>query len=324
MNTASMIRGGLTVLVLAAAGAVLAQDFPSRPITFIVPFPPGGTTDPAARLVAKMLSESLKQPVLVENKAGGAGIPAAMFVKQAAPDGYTLMMGHVGTHAVNASLYSKLPYDPVKDFQPITLMDKSTFLLAIPADSPARTVAELVTIARTRPGGVTFASQGIGTGGHLLGEMLKTQSGASFTHVPYKGAGPAVTDLLAGRVDMFFDSLALSGRFVRERKARALAVASAARHPLFPDLPTMAEAGYPGLELETWFGIFAPRGTPQPVVRKLHAEFVSVLRNPAVIKYFTDQGLDVVTNTPEEFAQLINSELVRLGKVVRESGARAD
>jgi tripartite-type tricarboxylate transporter receptor subunit TctC len=311
---------GLAVL----GGGASAQDFPSRPITFIVPFSPGGTTDPAARLVTQIVSESVKQPVIVENKAGGAGIPAAMFVKQAPPDGYTLMMGHVGTHAVNASLYSKLPYDPVKDFQPITLMNKSGLLLVVPPDSPAKSVQELVALAKTKAGGVTFASQGIGTAGHLLGEMLKTQSGGAFTHVPYKGAGPAAADLIAGRVDMFFDSLALSGRFVREGRARALAIASAARHPLFADVPTMAEAGYPGIQYETWFGILAPHGTPEPVVRKLNAEFTRALKSPAVVKYFTDQGLDPLSSTPEEFAQLISAEVVRLGKVVRDSGARAD
>ena len=315
----------LALSLLGFFNVAAAQEFPSRPITFVVPFSPGGTTDPAARLVAGMVAESVKQPVVVENKAGGAGVPAAMYVKQAAPDGYTVMMGHVGTHAVNASLYSKLPYDPVKDFQPITLMNKSGFVLVVPVESSARNMRELVELAKTKPGGVTFASQGTGTGGHLLGEMLKTQAGAgTFLHVPYKGAGPAATDLIAGRVDMYFDSLALSGRFAREGRARALAIASKTRHPLFPEVPTTAEAGYPGIEYETWFGILAPRGTPDPIVRKLNAEFTRVLKSAAVVKYFSDQGLDALSSTPEEFAQLISTEVARLGKVVQQTGARVD
>ncbi len=315
----------LGLCLALSMGCAAAQDFPSRQISFVLPFGPGGTVDPAARLLAQIVSDSVKQPVVVVHKAGGGGIPAAMYVKQAAPDGYTLMMGHVGTHAVNVSLHVKLPYDPVADFQPITLMYKSSLLLVVPADSPVKTMRELVALARTKPGGVSYASQGTGTAGHLLGEMLKSQSGGNFLHVPYKGAGPAATDLITGRVDMFFDSPASSGRFVKEGRAHALAVASAAtRHPLFPDVPTTAEAGFPGIEYETWFGILAPRGTPEPVVRKLNAEFTRALRSPAVVKYFTEQGLDPLSSTPEEFAQLIRTEIVRLGKVVRDSGARAN
>jgi tripartite-type tricarboxylate transporter receptor subunit TctC len=311
-------------LLATFAGISAAQTFPSRPITLVVPFPPGGVTDPVARFVGQKVSESVGQPVVVENKPGAGGLIGAETVKKAAADGYTLFMGHSGTHAVNPSLYSKLPYDPVKDFVPITLMISTAHILVVPAASPANSVSELVAMAKSRPAGLVYASQSVGAGGHLLGEMLKTRTGANLHHVPYKGSAPAIQDILAGRVDLFFDAPITSGPHVREGKLKLLAAASTKRLRWFPDTPTMAEAGYPGVELDFWFGLFAPTGTPQAALHKLHEEFVKALRNPEVVKRFTDQGLDVVTNTPEEFAALIAADTARLGKVVRDSGARAD
>ena len=324
------MRRQLAVCALVAAAclgaptAVLAQAFPSKPITIIVPFPPGGVTDPVARMVGQRVSESVKQPVIVENKPGASGIIAAEFVKKQPADGYTVLFAFTGSHAVNPSLYSKLPYDPINDFQPVTLIINTPHILVVPADSPAKSVAELVALAKSKPNGLTFASQGIGAGGHLLGEMFKAQTNTNLSHVPYKGSAPALQDILAGRVDLFFDALVTSLPFVRDGKLRALAIANKTRSKLLPDVPTMAEAGFPGVEMDQWFGMMVPAGTPPPVVHKLNEEFIKAVRSPDIEKSLTDRGLDVVTNTPEQFAALIKADTVTLGKVVKESGARAD
>ena len=310
---------------LALAGTVPAQTFPTRAITVVVPFPPGGVTDPVARYVGAKVSQNIGQQVLVENKPGAAGIIGAEVVKRASPDGYTLFMGHAGTHAINSSLYSQLPYDPVKDFSPITNMVQTTQILVVHADSPAKTPADLVAMSKSRPNGVTYASQGIGAGGHLLGEMFRALSGGGkFQHVPYKGSAPAVQDLLSNRVDLFFDAPITSGPYVKAGKFHALAMASEKRHPLFPNVPTMAEMGYPGVVCDIWFALYGPAQMPQPVVRKLNEEFVKVLRHPDTIKQFSDQGLDVVWSTPEELAALGAADTARLGKVVRDAGIKAD
>ena len=320
-NTKALL--GTVLLAAALAPAVVpAQGFPVRAITLVVPFPPGGVTDPFARYVGPKVTESIGQQVVIDNKPGAAGIIAAEFVKNAAPDGYTLLMGHAGTHSVNSSLYSKLPYDPVKDFAPITVMITTKHMLVVPADSPARTVAELVAYAKTKK--LTYASQSVGAGGHLLGEMLKTRAGVDMTHVPYKGSAPAVQDILAGRVDLFFDAIITSGPHVRSGKLHALAMASPKRAPQMPEIPTMAEAGFPGLELDFWFALYAPAATPQPIVTRLNTEFVKAMQNPDVTKRFGDLALDVTTSTPAELAKLAAEDTVRLGKVVRDSGAKAD
>jgi len=316
----------LFAAALAAGGICVAQaqTFPSRAITIIVPFPPGGVTDPVARVMGQRMSENIRQPVLVDNKPGASGIIAAEYVKKQPADGYTVLFGFTGSHSVNPALYSKLPYDPVKDFQPVTTIISSKHVLVVNSESPARSMAELVALAKSRPGGLTFASQGIGAGGHLLGEMLKAKTGAQLTHVPYKGSAPAVQDLLAGRVDLFFDAVVTSLPYIRDGKFRALAVAAPSRSAQLPDVPTTAEVGFPEIEGDQWFGMFVPAGTPQAAVRRLQEEFVRAVRSPDILKRFTDQGLDVVTNTPEEFASLMAADAVRFGKVVRDSGARAD
>jgi tripartite-type tricarboxylate transporter receptor subunit TctC len=308
----------------AVANVAVAQGFPAKPITIIVPFPPGGVTDPVARQVGARIAENVKQPVIVENKPGASGIIAAEFVKKQPADGYTVLFGFTGSHAVNPSLYSKLPYDPQKDFQPVTLLINSPHILVVPADSPAKSVADLVALAKSKPGGLTFASQGIGAGGHLLGEMFKAQTKAGLSHVPYKGSAPALTDMLAGRVDLFFDAIVTSLPYVRDGKLRALAIANKTRSKLLPDVPTMAEAGFPGIEMDQWFGMMVPAGTPQAVVQRLNAEFVKAVRSPDIEKSLTERGLDVVTTTPEQFAAIIKADTATLGKVVRESGAKAD
>jgi tripartite-type tricarboxylate transporter receptor subunit TctC len=312
----------LAVALLLATGVAHAQNFPTKPITLIVPFPPGGVTDPFARLVGPKVAESIGQSILVDNRPGAAGFIGAEAVKRAPPDGYTLFMGHAGTHAVNQALYSKMPYDPVKDFAPITTMIQTKHILVVPASSPAKTMKELVALSRTRT--LSYASQSVGAGGHLLGEMLQVQTGVKMTHVPYKGSAPALQDILEGRVDLFFDAPITSGPHIRSGKLRALAVASPERSPIFADVPTVAEAGFPGLVCDFWFALFAPAGTPQPVITRLNAEFVKAMRSPEVSSFFGKLGLDVVTSTPQELAKLIADDTARLGKVVRDSGAKAD
>jgi tripartite-type tricarboxylate transporter receptor subunit TctC len=311
-------------LTLSLAAPVLAQTFPSKPITIIVPFPPGGVTDPVARMVGQKVSESMKQPVIVDNKPGASGIIAAELVKKAPPDGHTVLMGFTGSHAVNPTLYSKLPYDPFKDFEPITVLINTKHVLVVPADSPANSVADLVALAKKKPGGLSFASQGIGAGGHLLGEMLKARAKVPMEHVAYKGSAPAVQDILASRVDLFFDAVVTSLPHIKEGKMKALAIASKERFSQLPNVPTMAEAGFPGVEMDQWFGMFVPAGTPKPVVQKLHDEFVKAVRNPEVSSKITATGLEVLTNTPEEFAALMKNDAAVLGKVVKDSGAKAD
>lgn len=311
-------------LCAALPGASLAQEFPARAITIVVPFPPAGVSDPVARLVAAKLAENVKQAVIVENKPGASGIIGAEFVKKAPADGYTLLLGYTGQMSVNPALYAKLPYDPARDFLPVTTLISTRNVLVVPAESPANSVAELVALARQNPKGLNFASQGVGTGGHLLGEMFKAKTGARLIHVPYKGSAPAIQDLLANRVDLYFEALVTALPHVQAGKLRALAITSSARTPFLPAVPTMAEAGFPGIESLSWFGMFVPAGTPSAVVMKLHEEFVKAVRDPAVQGRITGMGLDVMTTTPAELGAIIREESVTLGKVVRESGARVD
>lgn len=320
-------RAAVVSVVLGALFAMpsaQAQTFPSKPIRLIVPFPPGGVTDPVARMVGEKVGQSIGQTIVVDNRPGGAGIIGAQIARRSAPDGYTLFMGHSGTHTVNPHLYASLPYDPVRDFQPITLMMMTSHVLVVPESSRARSVAELVALARSQTGGLTYASQGVGAGGHLLGEMLAARTGARLQHVPYKGSAPALLDLLSGRVDLFFDAVITSAPHVKAGKLRALATASPRRARVLPEVPTMAEAGYPGIDLDFWFALFAPAETPQDAVRRLHAEFVKALDGPEVAARFTEQGLDIVTSSPEELRALIQADTGRLRKIVREAGVRIE
>ncbi|MGZ5811384.1 MAG: Bug family tripartite tricarboxylate transporter substrate binding protein [Xanthobacteraceae bacterium] len=313
------------LLVTFGLAATCAQEtFPSRPITVVVPFPPGGSADPLMRVIGQKLSESLKQSIVIDNKGGGGGNIAAKVVKQSAPDGYTLFMANMSTHAVNVALYSDLGFDPIKDFAPITLLMSFPSILVVPADSPAKTVADLAALAKTKPGGLSYASQGVGSGGHLLGEMFRAKLGVPMVHVPYRGAAPAVQDLIGGRVDLLFASYISAGPSVEAGKLRILGLTSTKRAAALPNVPTMAEAGYPGVELDLWYGIMAPAGTPAPVVKLLHDEFVKAANSPEVQKLVVPQAAEVVTSMPEEFAALVAADITRLGKVVRDAGAKAE
>jgi tripartite-type tricarboxylate transporter receptor subunit TctC len=311
-NTMTTIRSVLLTclaLLACATGIVHADSYPSRPIRLIVPFPPGGVADPVARMIGDQVGRGLGQSVVVDNRPGGAGIIAADLARQAPADGYTIFMGHAGTHAVNPSLYAKL---------------STSHVLVVPPDSPARSVADLVALAKSQAGGLSFASQGIGTGGHLLGEMFRMRSGTSLQHVPYKGSAPALADLMAGRVDLFFDAVITATPQIRAGKIRALATASAKRLAILPDVPSMAEAGYPGIEADFWFALFVPAGSPPAVVQRLNQEFGKAMHSPEVKARFSEQGLDIVTSTPEELSALIRADTERLGKVVREAGVKVE
>ena len=267
------------------------------------------------------MAESIKQTIVIENRPGGGGNVAAMALKNAPPDGYTLMMGHTGTHAINATLYPDLKFDPIKDFQPITALISFNNLLIVPEASPAKTAAELVAYAKSKPDGLTYASQGVGTGGHLLGIIFAKQTGIKLVHVPYRGVAPAVTDMVAGRVDMMFSSYLTASPHIKSGKLRMLAIAGAQRHPEIPEVPTMAEAGFPGVEMEQWFGLFAPAGTPDPIVRRLNREFVAALQSDDVKKTLQPQGSIIIPGTPEDLAARVARDIVALGKVVKDSGA---
>lgn len=314
----------LPCMLTLGAPATAQDKFPSRAITVILPLPPGGSADPVMRVVAKKVSDSINQTIVVDNRPGGGGNLATKLVQQAAPNGYTLIMGNTSTHAVNVSLYTDPGFDPIKDFQPITVLVALPTILVVPAESPAKTVKELAELAKTKPGGLSYGSQGVGSGGHLLGEMMQRAIGTPMVHVPYRGAAPAVQDLVAGRVDLAFASYLSAGQFVQEGKLRILGVTALKRSAVTPDVPTMAEAGFPGLEYELWYGMLAPAGTPAPVVKFLHEEFTKAARSEEVVKLVTPQGAEVVANTPEQFAALIASDMARLGKIIRDAKIRAD
>lgn len=324
MSRAFLIFAAVLAVTATAGKEALAELLSSRPITVINPFTPGASSDTLQRIVNKKVSEDTGQTLVVESRPGGGGIVAAAVVKQAPPDGHTLLQANAGTHATNASLYATLPYDPIKDFRPITLMWSFPQLLAVPHDSPAKSVSDLVALAKSKPGGLSFASQGTGSGGHLLGEMFKLRTGANMVHVPYRGAAPAAIDLSAGRVDFFFVSYSSLLPFLQGGKVRAIAVTSPQRLPVLPDAPTMTEAGFAGIALDVWFGLVAPAGTSDAVIDKLNAAFVRAVRDPNVVKQMTEQGAEAVATTPAEFAAFIASETERFGKVVRAVGAKAE
>jgi tripartite-type tricarboxylate transporter receptor subunit TctC len=316
---------GTALAIAGAVGSLAAEgdDYPSRTITLLVPFPPGGSSDIVMRLVAHKVAESIKQTIIIDNRPGGSGNVAAMAIKNAPPDGYLLMMGHTGTHAINPSLYTDLKFDPIKDFAPITALISFNNILVVPQASPARTVADLVALAKTKPQGLSYGSQGVGTGGHLLGELLAKHAGVKLVHVPYRGIAPAVTDTVAGRMDMLFASYISTGGHIESGKLRMLAIAGTQRHPRIPDVPTMTEAGYPDVQMQQWFGLFAPANTPAGVVRKLNAEFVKALDSDEVKDKVLPQVAFVIPGTPEELTAMVARDIVRLGQVVKDSGARA-
>ena len=324
MRPGSRLPAIALAFVLAAGHAAHAQTYPSQPIKMIVPFTAGGTTDILARTIGQKLGESLHQPVIVENRPGAGGNIGADAVAKAKPDGYTILMGTIGTQAINASLYSKMPYDSARDFAPITLVAIVPNVLMVHPSVPAKNVAELVALAKAKPGQLNFASSSTGGSPHLSGEMFKQMTGVDIVHVPYKGSAPAITDLLGGQVTLMFDNLPSGLPHVKAGKLRALGVTSAKRSPAAPDIPTIAESGVPGYEVDSWFGILAPAGTPTEIVNKLNAEIVRILKLPDVNDRLAEQGAQAVGDTPQHFAEHIRKETAKWAKVVKASGAKAD
>jgi tripartite-type tricarboxylate transporter receptor subunit TctC len=319
-----MMFAAASVVALAGCGPAGAQDFATRPITIVVPFPPGGISDQGTRIVAQKASESLGQPIIIDNRGGAGGNIGAVAVKNAPADGYTLYLASVGSHAINQALYAKLPFDPVKDFAPVTLMFEFPHVLAVPLSSPAKSVRDLVELAKSRPSKLAYASQGVGAGGHLLAEMFKAKAGIEAVHVPYRGSAPALPDLIAGRVDFFFDGIPGAGSLARDGKVRALAMASPNRANMLPDVPTMMEAGYAGIELTAWFGLVAPAGTPKVIVDKLNATFIMALKDADSVEKLAQTGARAIPSTPEQFAAQMAAETERLGQAVKLAGARVD
>ena len=323
--TRRTLIAGLTAAAAAALPhAAFAQGYPTKPVTIVVPFAPGGTTDILARIVGQGLSGELGQPFIVDNRAGAGGNIGASLAAKAPADGYTLFMGTVGTHAINQALYKKMPFDPVKDFAPISRVATVPNLLVAHPSQPYKTVKELIAYAKANPGKVTYGSPGSGSSPHVSGELFKSMTGTELLHVPYKGSAPAMTDLLGGQISIMFDNLPSAIQHVRSGKLRPIAITTAKRSPELPDIPTIAEAGVPGYEAMSWFGLFAPAATPKPVLDQLNAALVKVLNQPDVKKKIAEQGGDVVAETPAQFAAFIQSESVKWGKVVKASGATVD
>ena len=318
-------------LHLAAGAAALptlsrfvwAQTYPDKPIRLLVGFAPAGPADIAARVLGEKLTEAWGKPVVIENVTGAAGNVSAERVAKAAPDGYTLLLGASSTIVSNISLYEKLRFDPLKDFAPISQLCVTPNILAVNNDVPAKSVAELVALAKARPGALTFGSAGVGTSQHLAGELFKVRAGIKLQHVPYRGIAQVVPDLLGGRLTMVFGNISAMLPLSRENKVRALAVTSLKRASAVPDMPTMAEQGFPGFDATAWFGVLAPAGTPVAVVARLQAETVKILAMPDVRKKFADLGMETIGNTPAQFAEVIKAEIPVWAQVIKESGAKA-
>jgi len=312
------------LLLCASASLTLAQDYPSKPVRMVVPFPPGGTTDILARAVGQKLSESWGQQVVIDNRPGAGGNIGTDIVAKSPADGYTLLMGTVGTHAINASLYGKLPFDPVKDFAPVTLVASVPNVLVVNSTVDSKSVKELIALAKSKPGQLAFASSGNGTSIHLAGELFKSMTGTAMLHIPYKGSAPAIAELLGGQTNMMFDNLPSAMPHIKSGRLRALAVTSVRRSPALPDIPTIAETGISGYEASSWFGVLAPAGTPKDIVAKIQGDIARALNAPEIKERLSGQGAEPVGNTPEQFAEHIKAESAKWARVVKDSGAKVD
>ncbi|MBI2509762.1 MAG: tripartite tricarboxylate transporter substrate binding protein [Betaproteobacteria bacterium] len=326
--TAPKRISGLLVAALAAAtlpAAAQAQAaYPARTIRFVVPCPPGGIADVFARVIGQKFNEAWGQQVVVENRTGAGGNIAAEFVARSPADGYTLVMGSIGTHSVNVSLFRKLPYDPVRDFAPVALVMEADGLLVVHPSVPVKTVKELIALARARPGQLTYASAGNGTASHLAGELFKMMAKVDMVHVPYKGNAPAITDLLGGQTSLLFATMPTVLPQVQAGRLRAIAVTGPVRSPAAPDLPSIAEAALPGFEVTNWIGIFAPAGTPRDAVTKLNSETIRIMRAPEIQNRLLNEGAKSPAKTPEEFGAYVRAEIAKWAKVIQQAGIRVD
>ncbi len=317
------MRIAACIAVLVTAANAAAQDYPTRPVRMVVPYAAGGPVDIVARITAQKLSESLSQQVVVDNRAGAGGNIALEVVARSTPDGYTLLMGANGTNAINPGLYKKMPVDPEKDLTPVSMVASSAMILVVHPSLPVASVKQLIALARAKPGAVTYASSGSGSTAHLSGELFKSMARVDLLHVPYKGAGPALTDLVAGQVQTMITGVSSTLPYVKAGRLKALGVSSDKRQPLLPDVPTIAEQ-LPGYEVATWYGVFVPAGTPKPVVDKLNQTLVRIFVTPDAQARLAAVGADARTNTPEQFAQAVSRERAKWAAIIKESGARAE
>ncbi len=301
-----------------------AQNYPSKPVRLIVPYPPAGATDIFARMLGAKLTEALGQQMVIEQRPGAAGVIGADVAAKAVPDGYTLWVGQASNLAINQHLMKKLPYDPVRDFTPITLIAASPNLLVVHPSLPVKSVKDLVALAKAKPGAINYAPSGNGSPGHRVAEYLKILAKIDIVHIPYKGAAPALMDVIAGQAQIYFTSPIAAQPYVQSGRVRQIAVSSAKRFPPLPDVPTVAEAGYPSFDMSSWWGLLGPAGLPKDIVARLHAETVKALNGADLKDRFAAQSAVAETNSPEQFAEFIKGEIARWGKVVSASGARLD
>jgi tripartite-type tricarboxylate transporter receptor subunit TctC len=319
-----MKRLGLLAVLLLSATQALAQSFPAKPLRMLVGFAPGGGNDIIARIISQRISEGLGQAVVVENRPGNAGVIAAELLARAAPDGYTLMLGSTGTNSIAPSLTAKMPYDPITAFAPISLVGVAPSCLVVNAGVPAHSVREFVALAKARPGRLSYASSGNGTTLHLGAEMFKLLAGIDLVHVPYKGNAPALNDVIGGQVDMIISALPPALPLARAGKVRILGVTTLERLPSAPELPTVAEQGLPGYEISTWYGVFAPGGTPAEALERVAAEIRRAVAEPKVREQIGAQGIDPASNTPAEFRAYVGAEILKWARVVKDAGIKAD
>lgn len=317
----TLVTAGLTALASLALGPAMAQNYPAKPVRLVVTFPTGGAPDTLARIFSE--KAQLGQAVVVDNKPGAGGNIGSDYVAKSAPDGYTIVMGTVGTHSINGTLYKKMPYDMTRDFAPISLIANAPNLLVVNNDLPVKTVPELVQYMKANPNKLSFGSPGVGTSVHVSGELFKSMTGTQMTHAPYKGRQFAIPDLIGGSIQLMFDNMPSALPMAKEGKIRAIAVTTAKRSPAAPEVPTVAES-LPGFEATTWFAMFAPAGTPKAIIDRLHAEAVRIFKLPDVQERLQKLGLEPIVSTPEELARYQASEIVKWSKVVKESGASAD
>ena len=317
-------RSVLFILALAVAAPSLSQQYPARPVRFVVPFAAGGSVDTLARTIGPKLADALGQQVVVDNRPGGNGDIGMLIVAKSAPDGYTLVLGYIANLAIAPSLYAKMPYDPIGDYAPVTQIATSPNVLTAHPSVPVKNLQELIALARAKPGAVNFASTGVASIGHLTGELLNSLAGMKMTHVPYKGGGQAIIDLVGGHVQVMFSGFSAAMPHIKSGRIRPLAVTGASRSRALAEVPTIAEQGFPGVEATAWYGVLAPAGAPKAVVARLHGEIVRSLKLPDVAQRLDALGFERVGSTPEQFGAYIRSETRKWEKVVRASGAKPD
>ena len=314
----------LTLLLACFPVLATAQSYPAKPVRWVVPFPPGGSADIMGRMIGQELVKSLGQQVVIENRAGASAIVGSEYVAKSAPDGYTLLQANVSQMTIHPSVYPKLPYDPLRDFAPITVLGIVTSVVVVTPSLPVSSIKDLVALAKKRPGQLNFTSSGVGASTHLTGELLKQRAGIDMVHVNYKGSGPALTDVMAGFVQIMFENLPSALPYIKAGKLKVLAVTGKERSPILADVPTLAESGFPGFDMVSWQGLVAPAGTPKPIIDKLNAELARVLKTPEMRDKMFGLGTEVVANTPEQFAQYIRDETAKWSKIVKAAGIKLE